>query len=393
MKIDVQRGRRRISCLGVAHEPLQSRAGSECGMRGSVRLADLLGALSIVADLGFGLPPETAMRSCLIGAALARKLGVPEEEVAETFYTTLLLHVGCVAFSHETAATMGDELVANSAAAKTNFADPRDVVRTLIPAQTRGLPPLDRARVAAVILVRGKAFGRRFETATCEVARDTARRIGLPQGVQRALYQAHEWWNGAGAPPGLREEEIAVSARIARAASEAALFDDIGGPELAADALRRRAGGILDPAIVDTFVADTTPLLAEARAGDPRERIFEAEPEPVVMADVVDVAVAFADLADLKTPFTHGHSSAVASLATTAAAKARLDGGAVSRLRVAALLHDLGRVGISDAVWEKAGPLTAAEWEQGDTRFDRDQRRQSRVRERSAAHRHGYALT
>jgi hypothetical protein len=44
-----------------------------------MRLADLLGGLSIVADLGFGLPPETAMRSCLIGTALARELDVAEK--------------------------------------------------------------------------------------------------------------------------------------------------------------------------------------------------------------------------------------------------------------------------------------------------------------------------
>jgi hypothetical protein len=52
-----------------------------------LRLADLLGGLSIVADLGFGLPSETAMRSCLIGTALACELGVAEKDVADTFYT------------------------------------------------------------------------------------------------------------------------------------------------------------------------------------------------------------------------------------------------------------------------------------------------------------------
>jgi DNA-binding CsgD family transcriptional regulator len=41
-----------------------------------------------------------------------------------------------------------------------------------------------------------------------------------------------------------------------------------------------------------------------------------------------------------------------------------LDRETVAGLRVAALLHDLGRGGVSNAVWEKPGPLTAAEWEQ-----------------------------
>ena len=165
----------------------------------------------------------------------------------------------------------------------------------------------------------------------------------------------------------LRGEEIALPARVAHVAAEAARFCDIGGAELAVDALRRRSGGVLDPSIVGAFVARAAALLAEAGGGDPRERILEVEPEPVVERDqreLSGVAAAFGDLGDLKTPFTHGHSKEVARLATAAGERLRLDTSTTSPLRVAALLHDLGRVGVSDAVWEKPGPLTAAEWEQ-----------------------------
>jgi HD-GYP domain-containing protein (c-di-GMP phosphodiesterase class II) len=332
-----------------------------------LRLADLLGGLSIVADLGFGLAPETAMRSCLIGTALARELDVTPEDVADTFYTCLLLHVGCTAFSHEAATAMGDELMLNSAVAKTNFADPRDVLTTFVPEATRGMSPLSRARAAAFIVTRGKRFGKRHETASCEVARDTARRLGLPGSLQRALYEVHEWWSGGGAPRGLVGEEIALPARIAQVASDAALFDDIGGPEMATDALRRRAGGMLDPSIADAFIANARALLGEANAGDPRERILDVEPEAVVEMDeseLPQLAAAFGDLGDLKTPFTHGHSKEVARMAKAAAESLRLGPATVARLHTAALLHDLGRVGISNAIWEKPGPLTAAEWEQ-----------------------------
>ena len=124
---------------------------------------------------------------------------------------------------------------------------------------------------------------------------------------------------------------------------------------------------MLDPAIVEVFIANARALLAEANAGDPRERILEVEPEPTVEKDqseLAQVAAAFGDLADLKTPFTHGHSKGVASLATAAANRLRLDTVSLSRLHLAALLHDVGRVGISNAIWEKPGSLTAAEWEQ-----------------------------
>jgi HD-GYP domain-containing protein (c-di-GMP phosphodiesterase class II) len=332
-----------------------------------LRLADLLGGLSIVADMGFGLPPETAMRACVIGTALARELGVPEQEVADTFYAALLMHVGCTALAHETALVFGDDLTVNSAVARTNFADPRDVFKTMIPEATRGMPALARTRAAVFIVARGKAFGKRFDTGACEVARETARRIGLGDGVRRAVYEVQEWWNGGGAPRGLKAEEISLSARIARAATDAALFNDLGGADLAVDALTRRSGGMLDPAIVDVFLANASDLLAEATAHDPRERILEIEPEPVIEKDsgaLADVARAFADVADLKTPYTHGHSSEVARLASAAADHLRIDQTTRAQLEVAALLHDLGRVGISNAIWEKPGQLTAAEWEQ-----------------------------
>jgi HD-GYP domain-containing protein (c-di-GMP phosphodiesterase class II) len=335
-------------------------------MAARLRLADLLGGLSIVADLGFGLPPETAMRSCLIGTALARELGVAEVDVADTFYASLLLHVGCTAFAHETAAAMGDELTVNSAVAKTNFANPGDVLRTFIPEATRGMSPLSRLRAATFVVTSGKGFGKRHETASCEVARETARRLGLPGTLQRALYEIHEWWSGEGAPRGLEGEEIALPARIARIASDAALFGHIGGAELAVDAVRRRGGGMLDPSIVQVFIANARPLLAQANEGDPRERILEVEPEPAAernQNELPQVAAAFGDLADLKTPFTHGHSKEVARLAKTVAERLRLDAATASRLHVAAFLLDLGRVGISNAIWEKPGPLTAAEWE------------------------------
>jgi HD-GYP domain-containing protein (c-di-GMP phosphodiesterase class II) len=343
------------------------RAGHNRTVETKLRLADLLGGLSLVADLGYGLAPGHAMRSCLVGAALARKVGLSEHEVADTFYTSLLSHVGCVGFSHEMSAAFGDELAANRAGARTNFADPKDIVLSLIPESTRGMRPLARARTAAFIVAGGRALGRSYDATVCEIAKETARRINLGAGVQGALFQVKEAWNGSGSPHRLRGEEILRPARIARVAAEATLFYDLGGAELAAHAVARRGGSLLDPAMVAEFVANAPALLGEADAGDPRKRVLEVEPEPVVERDhggLSQVAAAFGDLVDLKTPFTHGHSKEVARLAKGAAERLGFDAEATRRLYVAAFLHDLGKVGISDMVWEKPGPLTGPEWEQ-----------------------------
>ena len=183
------------------------------------------------------------------------------------------------------------------------------------------------------------------------MGRETARRLHLPDSVQGALYEVKEWWNGGGNPRGLKGHEIALPARIARVAADAALFSDLGGSQLALDALDHRAGGMLDPSLVAELAANPA-VLAEADAGDPRQRMLESEPAPLAErdgAELVDVASAFGDLVDLKTPFTTGHSKEVARLAKAAAERLALDPETLRRVQVAAHLHDIGRVGVLNA--------------------------------------------
>lgn len=337
-------------------------------MSAGVRLGDLLGGLSIACDLGFGLPPEEAMRSCLIATALARRLGLAEDEVSDTYYTALLTHVGCSALSHETVAAWGHDQRVLSVAARTNVADPDDVATTLVPAVTAGLTPAKRAQVERFAASpEGQGFGHRFDTGSCEVASATARRVGLGPGVARALKESVEWWNGQGPPDGLQGEEIALPGRIARAAADAARFSDLGGSPAVVAALKARSGVILDPELVEVITSNADELLAESHAGDPRERLLEVEPEPVreiPRTELERVVVAFGDLADLKTPWTHGHSDGVAKLVLAAAKSLRLDAQTTARLKLSARLGDLGRIAVSNVIWEKPGPLTAAEWEQ-----------------------------
>jgi HD-GYP domain-containing protein (c-di-GMP phosphodiesterase class II) len=335
------------------------------GMTSSVRLADLLAGLSIAVDLGFGLPPGSAMRACLCATRLARAHGLDEQDVADAFYASLLLHVGCPGFSHETAALFGNEFAVTRAAARTDLADPADWEATLVPEATRGLPAEAGRRMATSLIREGPAFGARYDTASCEVGRSVARRVGIGAGVERALYEVAEWWNGEGAPQGLREDGISPAARVAHLAADAVALDDLGGPDVAAAGLRRRAGTVLDPALVERFAAHAPELLD--RSGDPRAQLLEEEPQPVQARrqdEVQAVASTFGDVADLKFPALHGHSSGVAALAVAAARTLRLDERSVLELELASHLHDLGRLAVSNAIWEKPGRLTSAEWEQ-----------------------------
>src|SRR5436309_7445074 len=84
------------------------------GAGGRVRLAELVAALSLGIDLGFGQPMEHVLRQCLIALRLAERAGLDEEQRAVVYYTALLLNVGCHTDAHEQAKWFGDDLALKS---------------------------------------------------------------------------------------------------------------------------------------------------------------------------------------------------------------------------------------------------------------------------------------
>ncbi|HSL01717.1 MAG TPA: HD domain-containing phosphohydrolase [Rubrobacteraceae bacterium] len=333
-----------------------------------MRLADLIAALSQVTDLGMGQPPEAATRSCLLAVGLARRMDLSERDVADVYYTTLLQHVGCTAYSHETAALFGgDDIAVRSGGARIYFGNPKEALPYLLLELGKGATPLGRARAVISAISKGQKFDEELTRSNCEVAVHMTRRLGLGTGVQRGLDEIYERWDGKGNPRRLSGDDIALPARCAQVASQAVLFNRLGGPDLAVEMVRRRMGTGLDPSIADSFVRHGRGLLAEIASADASVAVIATEPEPhrrIAEPGLDEVARAFADMVDLKSPFMHGHSSAVSELAQTAAAGLGLAQADVARVRRAGLLHDLGRTGVPNGIWDKPGPLTATEWEQ-----------------------------
>lgn len=326
-----------------------------------MRLVDLLSGLSRVADLGFGLPVGTGAHAAVVATRLADSLGLPRDEVRACLYSALLHHVGCVGYAHETARLFGDELAANRAAARTDHASAPDMVATFLPVLTEGRPVVDRARLVATVLVLGGRWGDAFTTSACEVARDAADALGLPTQVQVALFHAFDMWQGGSGPSGASGDDIPLAARVARTAAVAVLFDSLAGPDEAARQVRRRAGGMLDPALASALADHAGEWLGDPTA-EPRTDLLALEPAPpLTTPDARGPAEVFGDLADLKSPHLVGHSRGVAALASSAARTLGLD---PLETEVAGRLLDVGRVAVSSAVWDKPGPLAPDEWEQ-----------------------------
>jgi HD-GYP domain-containing protein (c-di-GMP phosphodiesterase class II) len=196
--------------------------------------------------------------------------------------------------------------------------------------------------------------------AHCEAAELLAGRLGLPAGVTVALHHAFERWDGSGHPDGLESESIPLAVRIAVVARDVELWERDLGPEATTAMLEARRGQAYDPSVVRA--CRSAPALPES-AGT--EELLAAEPNPrwVPMADVDGLLEVFADFADLKCPRLLGHSRRVADLVTRGATTLGIAPDEGARVRRAALVHDLGRVAVSAAIWNKSGPFTGEEWE------------------------------
>ena len=223
-----------------------------------------------------------------------------------------------------------------------------------------------RARRLAAFPVAGMKQVLSFATTHCTLGSQFAEQIGLDEAVCVAIRQGYEQWDGKGYPGHLRGEEICLPARLVQLAGAVEVVARRRGVQAAVAVARRHRGTQFDPAVVDLFCAHAPELLDGLDRASDWDAVLGAEPElsrRVSGAGLDQVLEAMADLVDLKSPCLAGHSRGVADLATAAARAAGYPDDDVAVLRRAGLIHDLGRLGISNAIWDKPGPLTEAESE------------------------------
>jgi HD-GYP domain-containing protein (c-di-GMP phosphodiesterase class II) len=318
--------------------------------------------MSLATDLGLGQPMEHVLRSCVLGLRIAEDLQLDESERAVVYYVALLAWLGCHADSHEQSARFGDDIQLR---ADRHFADsigPRFVLSHV----GRGEPALRRAVRLGSLLVSGRDALAAMETTHCVVAGLFATRLGLGPEVRDGLQHVFERWDGKGAPAGIAGEEIALSARIAVIADIVESFRRLGGVAAAVDVARHRAGGQFDPRLAEHVCNNADALLGGLDETTGWDAAIAAEPvlaERMSAVELDAALVAIADFADLKSPYTTGHSRGVAERAASAALRAGLGEPAVAELRRAGLLHDVGRLGVSNTIWDKPGELSEAEME------------------------------
>jgi HD-GYP domain-containing protein (c-di-GMP phosphodiesterase class II)/DNA-binding CsgD family transcriptional regulator len=329
-----------------------------------VRLAELVAALSLGVDLGFGQPMEHVLRECMIALRLADRIGLDEAERSTVYYTALLVNVGCHADAHEQAKWFGDDIALKS----TKYEHQRGVraAAAVMSLVGSGNPPLHRFRVGLEFAISGRHDLDGMIEAHSMVARALAERLALPEAVQEAVGASYEYWDGKGWPGGLAGDRIPVASRLSQFAEYVEVAHRMGGVDAALVLAERRAGSQFDPALTEILRDDPESVLGGLDSGQTWTAVIEAEPSlrVTLAGDNFDRALlAIADFVDLKSPYTLGHARAVSELAATTGESLELPEDEIRVLRRAGLVHDLGRLGVSNAIWDKPGPLGTGEWE------------------------------
>lgn len=330
-----------------------------------VRLAELMAALSLGIDLGFGQPMEHVVRQTLLALRLAERLGLDVEQRSVVYYAALLTNVGCHTDAHEQAKWFGDDIALKG----DKYAYGLHGVRSAVAGLRRlgaGHPVLHRFRIGLNFALSGHKELDGMVARHSEMAQSLAASVGLPAPVQEAVACAYEQWDGKGWPGNVKGDAIPIAARVSHFAEFIEVAHRSGGTDVAVDLAHRLSGSQFDPNVASLFAAEAEDIVGDLDGASTWGEVIAAEPtltRPLSPNELDAAFGAIADFVDLKSPFLLGHGRAVGQLVKDASVPVGLD-AETSRLAYrGALAHGLGRLGVSNAIWDKRGPLGAGEWE------------------------------
>ena len=329
-----------------------------------IALAGVIGSLSYALDIVEGQPPGHALKSCLIGMRIAGELELDARARSDLFYALLLKDAGCSANSSRMAQVFASDDIAAKASSKLiDWSDSRASAVWAI--RTAGAGEGIRKRVQTLRAMRGEGeLTRQFMEARCDRGAEIARMLFLSETTALAIRSLDEHWDGCGMPDGLEGEEIPLAARILCLSQTIEVFHRQRGVLAARQVAQARRGTWFDPTLVDAFLGFCDDLSFWRSLATPDVSPWEPG-EFVLSADdarLDRIAEAFARVIDAKSPFTARHSERVAELAVGTAAVLGFDAHACRTLKRAGLLHDIGKLAISNKILDKPGTLTDEEY-------------------------------
>ncbi|MDO9204337.1 HD-GYP domain-containing protein [Methylotenera sp.] len=334
----------------------------------ALKLSELIGALSHALDITEGQPEGHCIRCCWIGMHIGEKLGMATEQLWELYYTLLLKDLGC----SSNASRICELYLTDDLSFKRDFkwvdGSLPQVLRFVLRHTGPSVGLIDRLKTLGGILTNGDEIAQELILTRCTRGADIARQLRFSEGVAKGIHSLDEHWNGQGRPEGLAGSRIPLYSRIALLAQVIDVVNSSEGQAAALTEIQKRRGTWFDPEAVDAFmaVAQSADFWSILNSSDVEALVFALEPGgqqvPLDEDYFDDIAEAFGKVVDAKSPYTAGHSARVGLYTTLLAESMEIPESRRRWLKRGALLHDVGKLGVSNSILDKPGKLDADEW-------------------------------
>lgn len=336
-----------------------------------LRVSQIIAALSYALDLTEGQPMGHSVRACMIGMRIGRHIGLPIQDLGDLYYALLLKDAGCSSNASRLFHILNaDEIRAKGDVKTTDWTRVGwESLQYAITHVATGAPFLERVRRLLSVAATQQRDSRELVKIRCERGSSVARRMGFSENVASGIFSLDEHWNGGGYPDHLRGKQIPLFSRIMNLAQTLEVFLVNRGAEEAIHVARQRSGRWFDPDLIKAVESlhqsgslfahlETEKVLQDVVALEPEERRI-----PLSEGMLDGICMAFAEVIDAKSPFTYEHSTGVARAALAIGQELDMSPSHLTFLRRAALLHDIGKLAVSNAILEKPDKLTNAEFD------------------------------
>ncbi len=334
-----------------------------------LKLSELIGSLSHALDMTEGQPEGHCVRCCWIGMHIGRRIGLPEQALWELYYTLLLKDLGC----SSNAARICQLYLTDDLSFKRDYkwvdGSLNQALSFVVGHTGLQVGLADRFKQLLSVVSHSDDLAQELTQTRCQRGANIARQLRFGEQVAAGIHALDEHWDGGGRPDKLSGEAISIYARIALLSQVVDVFHAVGGSDGAMQEVSNRAGSWFDPALVAALseAAEDPQFWQMLKSDQLHQAVLDLEPgrfEVPLDEDYLDeIANAFGQIVDAKSPYTQGHSMRVALYADLVAQELGMSPARRRWLKRGAVLHDVGKLGVSNSILDKPGKLDEDEWE------------------------------
>jgi len=335
----------------------------------SLRLSEVISALSYSLDLTEGQPLGHCVRSCWLGTNLAKSMGFKNEALSDIYYTILLKDAGCSSNAERIVELYGhDDLEFKSDFKRINTESLSHIAAFAMKHTAQGGSIRNKIGKVVDLALHGHEYSKELFSTRCERGADIALEMGFNEAVADGIRFLDEHWNGQGQPYQRQGDEIPITSQIALLSQVIDVFFQVDGKDSAINEIQSRRETWFSNELVDAFMQLSSDQSVWEMLNDKGvdEAVVELEPLAVCVEiddDRLDkIANSFSHVVDAKSHFTYGHSSRVAFYTSVIAKRLGYSEQRIRWLNRGALLHDLGKLGVSNTILDKPDKLDDKEW-------------------------------